>query len=197
MRISCGLTALALVLALLARKPACWLAALAMAVSTVADALLAGHPKPFAPVRHKLIKGGLVFFAAHIVYIIALIRITGQRAEALLPFFWGPFAVFAALAALHGALFYAPARARVSPVFFAAALFYLLTVSVHAGAAFGVWTQTGRCFLNTAGTVLFFLSDAVLLARRYGAVGYERATDVIWLTYIPAQLCLMLGFYLA
>ena len=55
MMISGVLTVLSLVLALQARRPSCWVAALAMAVSSVGDGLLAGHPKCFASVRNKLI----------------------------------------------------------------------------------------------------------------------------------------------
>ena len=198
MIISGGLTGLSLVLALLARRPSCWLAALAMAVSSVGDGLLAGHPRCFASVRNKLTKGGIVFLAAHVLYIAALVLASGQRLETLLPRFQGPFAVFAALTALHGALYFFPKRARPPLTFFVAAFFYLLTAGVHGAAAFCVFGQTGGKFLlNAVGAALFFLSDAALLARKYGAISGERATDFIWLTYVPAQLCLMLGFYLA
>lgn len=198
MIISGGLTVLSLALALLARRPSCWLAALAMAVSSVGDGLLAGHPKCFAAVQNKLTKGGMVFLAAHILYITALILASGQRLETLLPRFWGPFAVFAALTVLHGALYFFPKHDRPPLAFFAAAFCYLLTAGIHGAAAFCVATQAeGNFLLNAIGAALFFLSDASLLARKYGAIGGENVTDFIWLTYIPAQLCLLLGFYFA
>lgn len=198
MMISGGLTVLAVILALLASKPYCWLAALAMTVSCVGDGLLAGHPKCFASVQNKLTKGGIVFLAAHILYIAALVLASGQRLETLLPRFWGPFAVFAALTALHGILYFLPKQNRPPITFFLPAFFYLMTAGVHGAAAFCVFGQTGgKLLLNAIGAVLFFLSDAILLARRYGAIGGEHVTDFIWLTYIPAQLCLLLGFYFA
>lgn len=198
MTVSGGLSVLALALALAARRPSCWLAAAAMVLSTVADGLLAGYPGFFAPVKDKLIKGGLIFFAVHILYIWALVKVSGQEAAALLPHFLGPFALFAALTALHGAVFYSRANPRPPFGFFAAAFFYLLAVATHAAAAFTVsGLMGGKLFLNVAGAVLFFLSDAILLAHHYGAGKGKRATDLIWFTYAPAQLCLILGFFLA
>ena len=44
MTISGGLTAFAVVLAVLSRSSCCYLAALAMGISTLGDALLAGYP---------------------------------------------------------------------------------------------------------------------------------------------------------
>ena len=198
MMISGGLTLLALALALLARRPSCWLAALAMGVSSVGDGLLAGYPRCFASVQNKLTKGGLVFFVAHVLYILALVWASGRGLAALLPAFWGPFAVFAGLTVLHGTLYFHPSSSRPSLTFFVPAFLYLLTVGVHGAAAVCVSIQTGgRFFLNAVGAVLFYLSDAILLARRSGVLKSERATDFIWLTYIPAQLCLLLGFYFA
>ena len=198
MTVSSSLTVLALTLALLARKPCCWLAALAMAISTVGDGLLAGYPKLFAPVKERLIKGGLLFLAAHILYILALIAASGLDAAALLPYFWGPFTVFAALTVLHGAVFYFRSPSRPPLSFFAAAFCYLLMVAIHVSAAVCVSGQLGgRLLFNIAGAVLFFLSDAILLALKYGFGKEKSASDLIWFTYAPAQLCMILGFYLA
>ena len=94
MTASVSLTVLALVLALLTRKPCCWLTALAMGVSTVGDGVLAGYPKLFTPVKNRLVKGGLIFLAAHFLYILALIMASGLEVPALLPRFLGPFAPF-------------------------------------------------------------------------------------------------------
>ena len=197
MLLSGGLTALSFVLALLARRPWCWLSALAMAVSTVGDGLLAGYPKCFAPVRDKLKKGGVVFFFAHVLYIAALALCSGQSLGALLPRFSAPFAVFAALTVLHGAAFYFPVPSRPPLSFFAAAFGYLFTVGVHAAAAVCVYGQMGGALLlNVFGAALFYLSDAILLAQRYGGFQSKRAGALIWITYVPAQLLLMLGFFL-
>ncbi|MBR3107682.1 MAG: hypothetical protein IKH30_10960 [Clostridia bacterium] len=198
MTASGGLTVLALALALLARKPCCWLAALTMALSTVADGVLAGYPKLFSPVKKRLIKGGLIFLAAHILYIAALVLASGLDAAALLPRFLGPFALFAAMTVLHGAVFYFRAVSRPPLWFFATAFFYLLTVAAHAGTAVSVFGLLGGgLLLNVVGAVLFFLSDAILLAHKYGFGEGKRVSDLVWFTYVPAQLCLILGFFLA
>lgn len=196
--ISGGLTALSILLALLARRTSCALAALAMAISFVADALLAGFPGCFSTLRHRLTKGGLIFLAAHLVYILALIRASGRDVPTLLRSFAFPFALFFCLTALHGALFYFRFHSSVSRGFFVAAFLYLLTVGVHAAAAIAVYAPSGGWFaLNVAGTLLFYLSDAILLGRKYGAIRGAGTTSLIWITYIPAQLCLILGFFLA
>ena len=45
---------------------------------------------------------------------------------------------------------------------------------------------------NHAGFQEFYLE----LARKYGAVRGKYVTAVIWLTYVPAQLCLITGIFL-
>lgn len=198
MAISDSLTVLAVVFALLARRPWCTLAALAMAVSSVGDGLLAGYPACFRPVQNRLVKGGLVFFAAHILYILALIRVSGQSAEALLPHFGIPFLIFALLIAIHGYVFYIRAASQAPRAFFAAATCYLLSVGIHAAMAVCVYAQTGGVLiLNVIGALLFFLSDAILMARKYVPADEKRTSLLVWLTYVPAQLCLILGFFLA
>ena len=197
MLISGGLTVCSVVLALLARSFPCYLAAIAMMASSLGDALLAGYPESFAEVKNKLTKGAFAFFAAHILYICALLCSYGKDVLALLPHFVLPFTLFLILTALHGTVFYSRSGSAVSPAFFAAAFFYLLTVGIHAAASVTVYGQAGGGYLlNSAGAILFYLSDATLLARRYGAIRGKYITALIWLTYVPAQFCLMLGIYL-
>lgn len=194
MTISGGLTAFAVVLAVLSRSSCCYLAALAMGISTLGDALLAGYPEC---VENKLVKGALAFFAAHILYICTLLISYGKDIPALLPRFALPFVLFLALTVLHGLLFYSRGNSGFSTGLFTAASFYLLTVGIHAAAAVTVYGQAGGGYLlSAAGAILFFLSDAVLLARKYGAVRGKYVTAVIWLTYVPAQLCLITGIFL-
>ena len=194
MTISGGLTAFAVVLAVLSRSSCCYLAALAMGISTLGDALLAGYPEC---VENKLVKGALAFFAAHILYICTLLVSYGKSIPALLPRFALPFVLFLALTVLHGLLFYSRGNSGFSTGLFTAASFYLLTVSIHAAAAVTVFGQAGGGYLlSAAGAILFFLSDAVLLARKYGTVRGKYVTAVIWLTYVPAQLCLITGIFL-
>ena len=197
MIISGGLTVCAVVLALLSRSLPCYLAALAMMASTVGDALLAGYPGCLAEVRNKLVKGAIAFFAAHILYIDALLVSYGKDAAALLPHFALPFSLFFGLTVLHSVLFYSHANSEISPALFTAAFFYLLTVGIHVSATAAVSGQAGGWYLlNLAGAILFFLSDAILLARRYGAIRGKYITALIWITYVPAQLCLMTGLFL-
>ena len=197
MIISGGLTVCSVALALLARSFPCYLAAFAMMASMLGDALLAGYPERFAEIRNKLIKGAFAFFTAHILYICALLCSYGKDILTLLPHFALPFSLFLALTVLHGAVFHSRTRSAISPAFFAAAFSYLLTVGIHAAAAVTVSGQaSGGYLLSAAGAILFYLSDATLLARKYGAIRGKYVTALIWLTYVPAQLCLMTGIFL-
>ena len=71
-------------------------------------------------------------------------------------------------------------------------------VGIHAASAVTVYGQAGGSYLlNAAGAILFYLSDAILLARKYGAVRGKNVTALIWITYVPAQICLITGIFLA
>ena len=196
--VSGGLFVLSVIFALLSRTPARALAAAAMGISFAADALLAGYPVFLAKVKNRLTKGGLLFLAVHMLYIMALIVSAGKGAGALSGHFAFPFAVFLALTAAHGALFYFRIRSSVPLSFFAASFIYLLTAGAHAAAAFAAAGLTGGGYiLNIVGALLFYLSDAILLARKYGAYRGKRGGLLIWATYAPAQLCILTGFFLA
>ncbi len=196
--VSLSLTVYAAVLALAGKSPACQLAALAMGAGTLGDALLAGRPPCLSKGGDRLVKGGAAFFFGHLLYLWALYLSCGQDGRALLSGLPLPLALFCVLTVLHGAVFYFRVRSSVPRPFFAAASFYLLTVGVHAAAAAaaaGIWG--GAFCLIAAGAVLFYLSDAVLLARKYASVHWKHTEALIWLTYVPAQLCLVTGFFLA
>ena len=196
--VSGGLAVLALLLAFLSRTLPAALAALAMCLSALGDAVLGGYPACFARVRDKLVKGGVIFLGAHVLYILALIPASGRDASALLPHCIRPLILFSGLTALLTALFAFRGRGARPPAFSAAAFAYLLAVGVHAAAAFTAAGQGGGWLaLNAAGALLFYLSDAILLARSFGAFHGRDMTDPIWFTYAPAQLCILLGFFLS
>ena len=198
MMISVCLFILAVILAVLAGTPSCVLAALAMGLSSLGDAILAGYPGCMVTIKDRLTKGGLVFLAAHILYIWALLLSSGEGVTALLPHFALPVFLFFSLTVLHGVLFYYRPCSQVSRLFFAMAFFYLLTAGVHAAAAITVFGQFGGGYaLSAAGALLFYLSDAILLAGKYGALRGKRVSSLIWITYVPAQLGVILGLYLA
>ncbi len=197
MAVSGTLTVCAAVLAAAGRTPSCLLAAAAMGLSTLGDALLAGIPARLSGGGSRLVKGGAAFLAAHILYLWALFMACGQEGRTIPSGFAPPIFLFSALTALLCAGFFLRARSRVPRLFSAAAFFYLLTVGIHAAAAVtaaGRWG--GGFFLNAAGAVLFYLSDGILLARKYGSVRGKHTEAWIWLTYVPAQLCLLTGFFL-
>ena len=200
MMVSGGLTVLSVLLALLARRPSCWLAALAMGVSTLGDALLAGYPGRLEAKKNRLVRGGLAFFAAHLLYMLALLAAAGGNDSALRPHFALPFAALFCFTILYMALLTRRdfrGHSSAPRFFHAAAFLYLLTVGIHAAAAVSAFLHAGGGFvLHAAGALLFYLSDALVLARKYGAAHGKHLTALIWFTYVPAQLCLLVGFYL-
>lgn len=194
MLLSFGLTGTAAALALIARKPWSLPAALGMAISTVGDGVLAGYPPFLRPRENRLVWGGAVFFIAHLVYMAALCMAAGRNMAALTPFLGLPVLAFVLLTALQGGLW----RVRgASGAFFAAAWGYLLIAGLHAALAMCVCAATGRMALNVAGAALFYLSDSVLLIARMGTAHDKTARFLVWPAYTAAQLCLMLGFFLA
>ena len=195
---SVGLAFLAAALALWSGTPWSAAAALAMAVSAVGDGLLAGYPACFQKAKGKLIKGGLVFFAAHCLYMLALVLYARRGVQALLPRFPLPALGYLLLSCLHGYWFYFRGASNASLSFFAAAMVYLLTVGAHGTLAVCVSAQTGGpIWLNAIGAALFYLSDAILLANKYGRRSGKDCSSPVWFTYAPAQLFLILGFFLA
>lgn len=195
---SIGLTLLAAALALWARTAWSAAAALAMAVSAVGDGLLAGYPACFQKVKDRLIKGGLVFFAAHCLYMLALVLYARRSVQALLPPFLLPALVFLLLSCLHGYWFCLRGASNVPLSFFAASMAYLLTVGAHAALAVCVSAQSGGpIWISAVGAALFYLSDAILLAYKYGRVPGKDCSSPVWFTYAPAQLLLLMGFFLA
>ena len=196
--ISVFMTLLAGLLSLIARKPWSLCAALAMAVSTAGDCVLAGWPSFLKALQNRLIKGGAVFFLAHCLYIAALVIASGKDGRVLPEDLCIPLICFAALTVLHAALFYRRAAGSTPRIRQAAAFFYLLTVGLHAALALTVCLcVNGRMVPNAVGAALFFLSDAVVLARGFGGAHIPHSTAIIWGTYIAAQLCLMTGFFIA
>ncbi len=194
---SVGLTLLAAVLSL--RSGTSWsaLAAVSMAVSAVGDGLLAGYPVCFQKGKDRLIKGGLAFFAAHCLYMLALVLYSGQSIRALLPHILLPALGYLFLSCLHGYWFYFRGASNVSLSFFAAATAYLFTVGAHGALAVCVSLQTGGpIWLNAIGAALFYLSDAILLGNKYRPGAGKDCASLVWFTYAPAQFCLILGFFL-
>jgi len=195
---SVGLAFLAGAFSLLSGTPWSALAALAMAVSAVGDGLLAGYPACFEKGKHRLIKGGLAFFAAHCLYMLALALYSGQHIRAILSRLPLPALGYLFLSCLHGYWFYFRGASSASLSFFTAATAYLFTVGAHGALAVCVSLQIGGpIWLNAIGAALFYLSDAILLANKYRpGAGKDRAS-LVWFTYAPAQLCLIAGLFLS
>lgn len=199
MLLSITCSALAIVLALAAHKPWSLTAAAAMGLSTVADGLLAGWPAPLRRlVKNRLYTGGAIFLLVQLLYLLSLLRAADASLQNLFAAAPAPFFVYPALCAVHWLLCYRLKHSERPPADSVAVTLYLCVVGLHAAAAASACTLTdGRLALPAAGAAFFFLSDAVLLGRRYGKREWQHSTELIWGTYLIAQACLMLGFYWA
>jgi uncharacterized membrane protein YhhN len=74
-----------------------------------------------------------------------------------------------------------------------AALPYSLLLMSPAGIAVGIALQTPSFWPLAVGALLFVVSDVMLAARRFRSVDFPLVEDLIWLTYGPAQACIVFG----
>ena len=62
----------------------------------------------------------------------------------------------------------------------------LTVITALALQAPGLWPLA-------VGGVLFLISDTILAARRLAGAAFPLVEDLIWLTYGPAQACIVFG----
>jgi uncharacterized membrane protein YhhN len=74
-----------------------------------------------------------------------------------------------------------------------AALPYTLLLTSTLGIAAGQAAQSPALWPLALGGVLFLVSDATLAARRLNSASFPLMEDFIWLTYGPAQACIVFG----
>lgn len=74
-----------------------------------------------------------------------------------------------------------------------AALPYALLLTSTMGVAGGLAAQTPTLWPLALGGALFLASDATLAARRLNSASFPLIEDFIWLTYGPAQACIVFG----
>jgi uncharacterized membrane protein YhhN len=84
-------------------------------------------------------------------------------------------------------------RGRKSTALRLAALPYSLLLSGTLGIAAALAAQNPTLWLLPLGGALFLASDAILAARRLNSVSFPLIEDLIWLTYGPAQACIVFG----
>jgi hypothetical protein len=76
------------------------------------------------------------------------------------------------------------------------ALPYALLLATSAGLALALAVGAPRHGFVALGAGLFLASDLILAARVFGGASFRSIQDIIWLTYGPAQACIVYGLHL-
>jgi uncharacterized membrane protein YhhN len=160
------------------------LIAIGMTFGLLGDLVLAGVLPTGFP-------GGMAAFAAgHVAYIAAFLRLGAGLglSGAMLAAVWA-----IALALGVAGWYVLLCRGRDPTTLRRLALPYTLLLSSTAGLSIGLTMQTTGLWPLALGGLLFLASDATLAARRLNGVSFPLVEDFIWLTYGPAQACIVFG----
>jgi len=140
---------------------------------------------------NPLLCGLSAFGLGHIFYVAAFLRfgrLVGLNRAALLWLAWGVWLLIGVIG-WYGVVWRArPAKALRGP-----ALIYVGLLASTAGVALGVALQTPAFISVAIGGALFFISDLVLAADLFRGVHFKLMHDLIWLTYGPAQMLIVMG----
>lgn len=165
-------------------SPVSLLIAAGMTLGLLGDVILAGVVPAGLP-------GGMAAFAlGHLAYIAAFLLLgarLGLSATVVLA------AWLVALLLGGAAWYFVLFRGRRPTALHWAALPYALLLTSTTGVAGGLAAQAPSLWSLALGGVLFLASDAVLAARRFHFADFPLIEDFIWLTYGPAQACIVFG----
>jgi uncharacterized membrane protein YhhN len=160
------------------------LIAAGMTLGLLGDFILAG-------VAPGGLRGGMAAFGlGHLSYIAAFLLIGARLGLS------GASVVGAAgfcLVAGGAGWFLSLLRGRKATALRWAALPYALLLTSTLGVAAGLAAQNPALWPLALGGILFLASDATLAARRLNSARFPLIEDFIWLTYGPAQACIVFG----
>jgi len=180
-----------------------YLVCAALGCGWLGDALLSRFPPVCGKMKETFLPGMASFALGHILYIIAFVHslvllpalrmpVPGEvQGLEILPGILPVFLLAGTLAWVFWVF-----RPRPDRVLCAAALIYALILSAMAAFALCAgFTGSGFVPFLPLGGVLFMISDGVIAAHEFsGKIEddgvYQR---LVWWTYVPAQLCLLLG----
>lgn len=87
-------------------------------------------------------------------------------------------------------------RGSEKTVLHIAALPYSLLLATTSGFASGLALQSGAFILIALGSILFLISDLILATELFNGAKWRYISDVVWLTYGPGQMLIVLGIFL-
>lgn len=193
-----------LLVALIYWQPWHWLVCAALAFSWFGDAMLAKFRPVARFARDSFIAGMAAFAAAQAFYILAASNSISniEKLHTRLPGFEAGREILPNVLPVYllfGAFVWALTVARGDKPFALKAMAFLYCELVCAMAAYALSASfTGYAFVwqLAAGGFLFIISDSAIAARvfRDRFVSERFYEALVWGTYFPAQLFLMLGF---
>lgn len=160
------------------------LIAAGMTLGLLGDGILAGVAPGGLPA------GMGAFGLGHVAYIAALVMLAGSLD---LPAAGIAVAWLVLLAIGAAGWYLLIARGQRLGLLHWFALPYALLLASTAGAGTGLALQAPSLWPLALGGLLFLVSDAVLAARRFRSADFPLVEDLIWLTYGPAQACIVFG----
>lgn len=166
---------------------------LGMTLCWFGDALLMRYPPVSRWVRQYFLWGMSAFALAQIFYLSALWQLYFAAASQT------HWVLFSALAATEGTALIIlsrtvlPNRRQPLPLRLGA-LAYALLIGAMAGFSLAVCIATvGRGWAVMLGGLLFFTSDMLIALMDFGGLRTPYREVSIWSTYVPAQMCLIIG----
>jgi hypothetical protein len=144
------------------------------------------------PLQPRVLYGMGAFGLGHIAYIVGMGRISYLHHFAFPN--WPILAIWWVVALLGW--FFVVFRGSKASVLHYAALPYALLLATTAGSATGLALLDSNFLLMAIGAGLFLLSDLILAAQLFNGLKFPLIGDVVWLTYGPGQMLIVLGLIL-
>lgn len=141
--------------------------------------------------KHYILGGIGAFSIGHIAYILGLInasnqfRLTNRSIQLSTLIIW----LILALILWYWIVY----RGSEKTFLHRAALPYALLLASTTGLAMGLALQHPAFILITIGAGLFLLSDLILATELFNGATWKYIGDVVWLTYGPGQMMIVLG----
>lgn len=160
--------------------------AIGMTLGFVGDLFMA-H---IIPVKDNVLGGMGSFGLGHIAYIVGLVGF-GQTLNLTVPH-WGALIFWWVVAVV---IWYVLIFRGGNPptILHYAALPYGLLLASTAGFATGLALQSSSFIPLAIGAALFLISDLILGARLFNKTFFYLIDDVVWLTYGPGQMLILVG----
>ncbi|MCB9451605.1 MAG: lysoplasmalogenase [Anaerolineaceae bacterium] len=147
------------------------------------------------PIKDYVLDGIGSFGIGHIFYIVAFVTFGNQQGLGESGARWGAL-VFWLLVGVLG-WYIVVFRGQQATFLHYAALPYALLLASTAGFATGLALQSAGFVPLAVGAALFLLSDLILAAQLFNNLHFRLIGDIVWLTYGPAQMLIVISVYTA